>query len=726
MQLIPERSWPARLALIAGLILLLAACGSTTPPVVDETPPPVEDGTPGGDDSPPAADEVAPQVFISSGPHSTTATYELRGVAVDNIGIAAASYELNGAAGADLAVAEAGSFSAELVLVPGSNDIRVSVSDEAGNEASAVATVTYVPQIGGVSASAMVVQAGSPLTLHGGNFGSEPGTVMIGGTEAQVLDWAAGAITVTVPAGVGGWADVEISAGSTFVLEDLFVGIELTDPDLSGAIIGAGIEPGTAILLSGSEYTLTQLPVEDPANFLVPLSFYGAPTDGSPLTRITPSDGMLLFSTGAGFGVQFQDLEIRAHAVRFANATTELIAPSQLVPDSGLHLRNVHFVGQEALALSANAFSVTVGLRSEMNSAHPVRSPRQVQLEGVHVSRFRSLAVFGLDVNVTGSDFSVANEFTFDAIQGRLDISESVMTGLGFGSDVPSLGFAWLHGHRGTALTGNEIRIGTGVLMFGGLMDPQADIVVSDNDFELTQLTVGLNGQSAEFARNVISGGIFGLAHIGPAGSVRDNLFDTDQLNINSGNGHLSVQGNEIHVRDNFDLLIDSNGESILFGGNSLHGGASSRVRFAGHGTLNVTDNDFEFAEAAETGAGFIVNPTWPVRPLELRFAGNQVSGLREAFLFQNEGPGVHELQVEITDNAFSFEPDYGAGIMTFWNIRTPSLVTVTDDSWGDVTDPADFLGRVTFVDSDPEVLVLAFLGSGPQPPAMATRNASP
>ena len=121
---------------------------------------------------------------------------------------------------------------------------------------------------------------------------------------------------------------------------------------------------------------ISQLPVDDPGNYFAPLSFYGAPTDGTPLTRITPSDGMLLFSTGAALGVRFQDLEIRAHAVRFTNAPTDLIAPTGLVPDTGLQLQNVHFIGQESLALGQPAFNVRIGSETDQGTDYPVRSPQ--------------------------------------------------------------------------------------------------------------------------------------------------------------------------------------------------------------------------------------------------------------------------------------------------------------------------------------------------------------
>ena len=86
----------------------------------------------------------------------------------------------------------------------GDQPVNAVVGGVAGNGL----TLRVIPYLDSVSPTSG--PAGSVITLAGNNFGTQAGSVTVGGLDATVQSWAAGQIEAVVPTG-GGTGDVFVS-----------------------------------------------------------------------------------------------------------------------------------------------------------------------------------------------------------------------------------------------------------------------------------------------------------------------------------------------------------------------------------------------------------------------------------------------------------------------------------------------------------------------------------
>ena len=200
-----------------------------------------------------------------------------------------------------------------------------------GGEASAGASFTVTPAIGGLSPVAG--PEGAAVEITGTSFGAVQGTstVTFNGTAATATSWSATSITVTVPAGaatgnvvvtVGGEASngVSFTVGTDPVISGLNPdsGPVGTPVEITGANFGAS-EGTSTVTFNGAEATptdwsATSITAPVPADATtgpVVVTVGGTPSNAvtfsvkpliSGLSRVSGPEGATVEITGAGFG----------------------------------------------------------------------------------------------------------------------------------------------------------------------------------------------------------------------------------------------------------------------------------------------------------------------------------------------------------------------------------------------------------------------------------------
>lgn len=517
------------------------------------------------------------------------------------------------------------------------------------------------------------------MTLTGNNFGTQPGTVHFGNHEAAVQSWSDSAITVTTPrARQGGWLDITISgAVSEFVIRDFFSGIEIVEQDLLAALQDADPEPGTALLLSGSDYFLDQGTSPDSADALPTFSLYGARTDDEPTTVLHASEGVLSFATHRAFSVRHQDLTMRGHQIVFRDSPDILTLSPASDGESGLRLDNVVFEAQENPSMSVHLLQVGLGLSGVAVVPHEREVPVIVALDNVTVLGFESFMAGGANVRISGLDVRpVQTEALMDSLvivaQSRLEMSDSAWHSSG-------MGLGLLLAQTAIDLERNKLVMEQGTMLVGGglFSGPQPwwpALTLIDNELNMSDgnnwLQLGGSGNS-EFAGNRFNAQEAYFQFVDGDAVISDNIMATSLLQFTTG-GAVEISGN--HVT------------------------ATGSVQLAGDGGLDVTDNVFEFTGGDHSVAAITMNAPAAAGATQVEFHDNLVSGRNRLFAFNG---GAGDLGVNMTGNTFNAELRTVGDVATLTNVVAPSLITTSDNRWGDLESAAAVLELIELTASD-------------------------
>lgn len=139
---------------------------------------------------------------------------------------------------------------------------------------------------------------GESIAVTGTRFGTDPGTVHIGGVEADVTDWTDTSIEATIPADAAdAWQEVTVTtAGGTSSVAGLFVGVEFTGIATELQDFLDSTEPGTAVLLGAEDYDLS---AATDLFLLDNRSLFGRGIDETSLTLPTAATSFMLSDFGA-------------------------------------------------------------------------------------------------------------------------------------------------------------------------------------------------------------------------------------------------------------------------------------------------------------------------------------------------------------------------------------------------------------------------------------------
>ena len=251
----------------------------------------------GGKPATAAPDTQAPVLYVTSGASSTSASYVLTGVSVDDTATTTVTVKPGGGATVT-ATLDGNEFSAPLTLQPGVNSLLITASDAAGNSGEITFEVVFEAAPGALTVTPDIALPGEELTISGSAFG-DSGTVDIGGVAASVTDWTGDSITLTVPAAAGAGPQtltVHGRYGSSTV--DLFIGVDFPTGDM-GELAALALPPGTAVRLGAATY-----PGGPPGMVVLEgISLYGR----------GPDQTTLAFGDAVGleyFAASGQDLEI--------------------------------------------------------------------------------------------------------------------------------------------------------------------------------------------------------------------------------------------------------------------------------------------------------------------------------------------------------------------------------------------------------------------------------
>ncbi len=226
--------------------------------VVDPNPPDVEDPT------------ISITTPTSNEVHNTDTTpVSLGGTASDNVGVVFVNWTNNATGGSGAATGTT-SWSADVPLAEGENNITVTADDAAGNSASDNITVVYTPSA--PDTEDPVVSITSPTT--GQTYETDSSPITIGGTATDNVGIAIVSWSNTATAGSGtasgtdswtatiGLAEGENnitvtatdSAGNTGT-DNITVIYEFTPPDLPDGVISVG-EYAFEAIIAGGDYKL--------------------------------------------------------------------------------------------------------------------------------------------------------------------------------------------------------------------------------------------------------------------------------------------------------------------------------------------------------------------------------------------------------------------------------------------------------------------------------------
>jgi len=172
-----------------------------------------------------SSDAQKPQVAITSpatGGNYTTSTssVDLRGTATDNVGVTQVAWSRSGG-GSGTATGTARWSIAGIGLSAGQNTITVTAKDAAGNQGTAVITVTYsLPSAGDTQAPKVAIT--SPTS--GGNYAASTSTINLGGTASDNVGvtqvaWSRSGGGSGTATGTASWsiAGIGLSAGQNTI-----------------------------------------------------------------------------------------------------------------------------------------------------------------------------------------------------------------------------------------------------------------------------------------------------------------------------------------------------------------------------------------------------------------------------------------------------------------------------------------------------------------------------
>lgn len=522
----------------------------------------------GGGGAPQPTDNSNPVVAIGSAPNSPGASYELTGVALDNVGVTGVSYTLGGGAAQELTLSN-NIFSATLTLSPGGNEITVTASDAAGNTGSDSITVQYAAPPAGATGSEAVAARGESITISGSNFG-EGGGVDIGGVAATIDSWSDAAIEVTIPQdAANGPQTVTVTTPQGESSFELFVGFAYESGTLT-ELADLALPPGTAVLLSAGTYgmgTGTEIMLDN-------LSLYGR-GEGVTIVNTGALPRALLLFADVGFDLVLRDLTLQTGVTLVSPSLPGPVAPSGATT-TGLESMSAADLLAAARAAAAGQFAAMSGMLQPQAGGHGTFSMIDVAIEEIGN---------GLGFVTANPVIGVPLLYSGDVYLERVT-QEGVTSAFGIfvGGDI-------------TARSVNVDVIGSTLVGFNGFVD------ISDSSFlgsiggGLASLGVvhgrGLRFVNSDF-RNFGDGLILAPAAIAfggglalPAGGPVEitgstfHSFDDPTLLTDGGNLLLGAVSGPAYFHDNTfiahgEVVLGVSGGSAAFYGNELTIGSAT------------------------------------------------------------------------------------------------------------------------------------------------------
>lgn len=688
-----KRGLPAVAVLFLGAILV--ACGG------------------GGAGAP--SDGIEPTVQISSADTSLTASYELTGVALDNVGVTELQYTLAGGTPQPLS-ATGNTFSANLTLEAGPNEITVVANDAAENQGSDTITVNYLIPPSGVASSQTIAAHGDSITITGNDFGTS-GDVTIAGISVATDSWTDGEIELTIPADApGGPQTVTVSSlygDSSF---ELFIGVAFA-PGTLDDLAAEGHPKGTAVLLSEGTYTQVAAAVE-----LDNLSLYG---QGSDLTTINTGGvpNTLTLSADANQQLTLADLKLISDAVFVAPSAPGPIAPLGTTgvdhTDSAINVLNELIDASIEHYGSGNHIEAQADSRGSLSLLNLKLEEAAAGGVGFITANLTASApmVLGSDIHVENVDFD-ANNSTFGLItSGEITLQSS---------HVDSVGFVLLSLTGAIDVNDTELSSGAaasplgllGIIHSDGLRITDSTVRAYPENLVLAHLSLAMSGglPFPSIAPLEITGNTFRMLDADPA-----TLPDTGSLTIAGSGGESHISGNTFIVQR--DLVFGTLGGSLAVYDNTVtlghaaiptsqlrlgSGEFASFVEFnvnivtwLNEGGLNVSGN-FDTSVQGNSFNGFgtgtavsIVQDSSDV--LDATVQNNTFENFENALAIELPGAGAEPFSLTLNGNHFDFPIDAAGKVAVLTDVVEANL-DVDGNTWGEETDLATLNGYITEV----------------------------
>lgn len=663
-------------------------------------------GACGGGTTPTPTDNTDPLVHITSADASSTAAYVLTGFAVDNVDVTSLRYTLNGGSAQTLTLAGY-SFSANLTLAPGNNEITVTASDAAGRSSSDSVTVNFATAPGAVTASASVAARGAAVTITGSNLGTA-GSIDFGGVSATADSWTDSEIVVTIPANApGGPQTVTVGTALGNSSFELFIGVEYQPGSIDG-LVALGLPKGTAVLLGAGVYDQAGV-----FQVLDGLSLYG---QGQGVTVLNvgavPSNFIMVLTDPAG-DVRLENLTLRAdriivvpeEAVAWPLAAAGTYAAAG-AGGSGLLVEALaDLVADLSVDVQAsptgNSFSmvdVTIedieggGLETlAQGTMTDVYLPSAIYLENVTYDGAESTAVLAAsgDVVIRDSEFSLTAHGMV-SLYGAVDI---LNTGL-FGTPFPaSTGFTSLVWARGS-------------------------ITIDESRFVSYVETLRIETLPVETVPDLLSSGQLSITNsefetldANPA-----DVDDTGNLRIIARPGAALVSGNQFTVHR--DLYIDGAAAAILVTDNTVTLGtnpadipasrillgngmanhilppaitfSNNTVTWLNQGNVTVeARNDFVIeGNSFTSGGGGVAVSAYQVAQnpdLDLTITNNTFTDFESALALTAYSTTAGHWDVTVTGNIFGFPIDAAGKVATLTDM-VEATINANGNRWGTQT----------------------------------------
>lgn len=651
-------------------------------------------------------DGVAPSLHITSGSVSPSASYTLTGVVTDNVGVAGAGYSLGGADEQPLAVTGE-TFSVNLTLQPGDNEIVVRARDAAGNVRTASITVDYQAAPAGAATTVDIAARGDTIVITGSNFGAS-GTADVGGAPAATGSWSNSQVELTIPmTAPGGPQEVAIHGPYGTTTLELFVGVHFPLGDLDD-LVALGLPRGTAVRLEAGTYSVTAPVFLEIDN----LSLYGQGADD---TMLEFGATAALFLANTGYDLVIADLAFSSTQFFFGPGAVDVV-PASLGTAAATAYDPDEVLAQVAALPTPEDFPT---LREFVDA----------------------LALPGATLHAQNAElgsFTLQNARFTETAGGSLVYGIHPGTGFAYGGNIRLAGFQ-LDAPTSVMqlLPGGEIEIvDSEILVFLTMIGTPAGNLRIDSSELTGDAGAGgmllLSTRALRIQDSALTGDLIQLAVMPTilpteaGSSVLDNvaIAGTD-LRIEIMAAELAVRNSSVELGDSVYLEYEE--ASLAFRNNELTLGldtafsqflaenmgqysgyfefSGNELSFAGHGWFGieghhdivVTDNFVTNGTPATGTALSLIHADYS-QPLKVIVTGNTFTDFWQALYLESSNLATGEFNLTVNHNVFDFPIDVLGKTAYLWQVMAAtSTLDATRNVWGDNTLVATVEGYVDY-----------------------------